>query len=99
MFLPPNSGSNATFLETLRLMLVHETAGRDGVPHGLELAFATPRAWLAPGRRIAVRDAPTPFGRLTYSLAARRGSVHASLDVPRSPALRTLKLRLRVPAG
>jgi len=99
MFLPPNAGSNATFLETLRLMLVHETAGRDGVSHGLELAFAAPRAWLAPGRRIAVRRAPTPFGRLTYSIVAKRGSVHAVLAVPDSPALRTLKLRLRLPAG
>ena len=42
---PPNSAANATFLETLRLLLDHESAAR------LDLAFATPRAWLEPGQR------------------------------------------------
>ena len=51
MYLPPNGAANAAFLETLRLLLVHET------PDGLELAPATPRAWLAPGKRIVVRRA------------------------------------------
>src|SRR6266545_3125926 len=99
MFLPPNSGSNATFLETLRLMLVHEVRSSGGASRGLELAFATPRAWLRPGRKIAVSDAPTSFGTVSYSLSAAAGSVHASLDVPSAGALRTLKLRLRLPRG
>jgi hypothetical protein len=99
MFLPPNSGSNAAFLETLRLMLVHEVEGSSGAARGLELAFATPRSWLRPGRKIAVSDAPTSFGRLSYSLSALDGSVEATLDVPSSPTPRTLKLRLRLPRG
>jgi hypothetical protein len=99
MFLPPNSASNAAFLETLRVMLVHESEGRGGAAGGLELAFATPRAWLRPGRQIAVTDAPTSFGALSYSLAATKGVVEGSLDVPTSAALRTLKLRLRLPVG
>jgi hypothetical protein len=99
MFLPPNSGSNAAFLETLRLMLVHEVKGAGGAGRSLELAFATPRSWLRPGRKIAVKDAPTSFGRLSYSLSAAAGSVEALLDVPISPDLRTLKLRLRLPRG
>jgi hypothetical protein len=90
MFLPPNAGANAAFLETLRLMLIHETAG------GLELAYATPRAWLRPGRRIVVRNAPTSFGRVSYSLSAGEHSVHVSLAAPATP---TLRLRLRLPAG
>lgn len=89
MYLPPNATSNAAFLETLRLALVHET------PAGLELAFATPRAWLAPGKRIEVTDAPTSFGPLSYSLVARKGSVEVSIDVP--ARARTLRLRLRLP--
>ena len=99
MFLPPNSGSNAAFLETLRLMLVHEVKGSGGAARGLELAFATPRGWLRPGRNITVSDAPTSFGRLSYSLRAAAGSVEASVDVPSAPALQTLKLRLRLPRG
>ena len=59
MYLPPNSTANAAFLECLRLMLVHETPG------GLELAYATPRAWLEPGKRIAVNRAPTGFGPIS----------------------------------
>jgi hypothetical protein len=98
MFLPPNSGSNATFLETLRLMLVHEHE-TGGVARGLELAFATPRSWLRPGRQIRVTGAPTTFGTLSYTLSAFDGVVRASIDMPRSVALRTVKLRLRLPAG
>ena len=69
MYLPPNSISNDAFLETLRLTLVQET------PAGLRLAFATPRAWLRPGALIAVRDVPTRFGPLSYSLRAAAHTV------------------------
>ena len=49
MFMPPNSGANASYLETLRDLLVHERRTPNGAPAGLDLAFATPRA-LARGR-------------------------------------------------
>ena len=78
MYLPPNGASNAAFLETLRSLLVHETRDAGGAPHGLELAFATPRPWLRAGRRIAVERAPTSFGPVSYSLEARSG--HDSRD-------------------
>ena len=99
MFLPPNSGSNAAFLETLRLMLIHEVRGSSGAPSGLELAFATPRHWLRPGREVAVNDAPTSFGRLTYSLSVEPGNVLGLVEVPPSASLQTLKLRIRLPGG
>src|SRR5436190_8617290 len=67
MYLPPNAASNSAFLETLRLMLVHETSP-DGRPVGLELAFGTPRDWLAPGKSVAVRESPTSFGPLSYEI-------------------------------
>ena len=98
MYLPPNGASNAAFLETLRSLLVHETRDARGAPRGLELAFATPRPWLRPGKRIAVTRAATSFGPLTYSLVRRSDRVLASVEVPaRRPA--TLKLRLRLPRG
>jgi hypothetical protein len=93
MFLPPNSASNSVFLGLVRLLLIHETAKR------LELAYATPRAWLEPGKRIEVKGAPTSFGPLSYTLEAEAGVVHATLDVPRSAQLVSLKLRLRLPTG
>jgi hypothetical protein len=91
MYLPPNAASNAAFLETLRLMLVHET------PNGLELAYSTPRAWLKPGRRIAISGAPTSFGSLSYALRAAGKTVRATVEVPERA--RGLTLRLRLPRG
>ena len=91
MYLPPNAASNATFLEKLRLALVHER------PTGLDLAFATPRRWLAPGNRIAVTDVPTSFGPISFEIETTAHAVHASIEVPEG--LRSLRLRLRLPAG
>lgn len=99
MYLPPNGASNAAFLETLRLMLVHETTSRDGTPQGLELAFATPRAWLSPGQEIAVHGMATSFGRISFTIEPTIDSVHVDLDVPDGAPLRTLRLRLRLPDG
>jgi hypothetical protein len=99
MFLPPNGASNAAFLETLRLMLAHETIDARGRPRGLELAFATPRAWLAPGKRIEVRALPTSFGRLSYTIDATADSAHVTIEIPGRERLRSLRLRLRLPRG
>jgi hypothetical protein len=99
MYLPPNSASNASFLETLRLLLVHETRGSNGTPRGLRLAYSTPRPWLAPGRRIAVRKAPTSFGPLSYTMTAAVDNVLVVVDVPGRRALGSLSLRVRLPRG
>jgi hypothetical protein len=96
MYLPPNNDGSAAFLETLHSMLVHETRGREGAPRGLELAFATPRAWLESGKSITVTGAPTSFGPVSYSIARAGDVVHVGVMAP--PAL-TLKLRLRLPTA
>lgn len=98
MYLPPNGGSGAAFLETVRELLVHEVRDRAGLPHGLHLAYATPRAWLRPGRRLAVANAPTSFGPVSYSIVAGADAATVSLEMPeRRPAF--LGLRLRLPRG
>ncbi|HZR95837.1 MAG TPA: hypothetical protein VFA56_09080, partial [Gaiellaceae bacterium] len=99
MYLPPNNGAGAAYLETLRSTLVHESRGPKGAPRGLELAFATPRAWLAPGKTISVSGAPTSFGPVSFSLARDGGAVRITVTPPSAPAPATLKLRLRLPAG
>jgi hypothetical protein len=93
MYLPPNGAADAAFLETLRLLLVHETAG------GLELAYSTPRAWLRAGERIAVRNAPTAFGPVSFEIDAHARSADVSVEVPHRPRPRALSLRLRLPPG
>jgi hypothetical protein len=98
MYLPPNAASNSAFLETLRLILVHETR-REGRPVGLELAYATPRAWLAPGKSVAVRGAPTSFGPVSYEINAADGRIEGTVDVPSERPPLSLRLRLRVPTG
>jgi hypothetical protein len=99
MYLPPNGASNAAFLETLRVMLIHETIGPRGAPRGLELAYATPRSWLRPGRTIEVRAMPTSFGRVSYAIHSDARSLHVSLTVPSRARLGALRLRLRLPGG
>jgi hypothetical protein len=98
MHRPPNSANNAFFLEALRLTLVHETTDAGGSPQGLELAYATPRAWLEPGKRIEVRRMQTSFGPLSYSLDAGADAVRVHLDVP-AGLNDALRLRLRLPGG
>jgi hypothetical protein len=80
-----------------RWMLVFEEPGSDM----LWLAKGTPRAWLEDGRTIAVSRAPTPWGRLSFSLHShlQAGSVEADLELPSAPPTARVKLRLRVPEG
>jgi hypothetical protein len=101
LYLPPSSAGNDLFLVTLREQLVHWYARENGRPHGLHLAFSTPRAWLADGKRISVRAAPTPFGRLTYSLESRlaAGYVDVRLRVTSRRPIGDLKLRVRLPSS
>jgi hypothetical protein len=97
MYLPPNSVAAAAFIETLRLTLVHEVDSAAGAPRGLELAFSTPRLWLAAGKTIMVSRVPTSFGSLSYTLRAVPGAIDATVTAPGSAALRSLRLRLRLP--
>jgi len=91
MYLPPNAVAGDALLETLRQQLVQD----DGT--SLRLAYATPRAWLAPGKRIAVSDLPTSFGPVSYSLTSRAGAVHVTIDTSQLRRLHALHLRLRTP--
>jgi hypothetical protein len=99
MYMPPNTASNSAFLETLRLMLVHETRDADGNPIGLQLAYSTPRPWLGTGKTIAVHEAPTSFGAVSYELRSLAGRLEGTVEVPARRPPRTLSLRLRLPHG
>ena len=96
MYLPPNGGTASAFLETLRVALVHERRDSRGRPIGLDLAFASPRAWLADGKRIQVVRAPTSFGPVSYVIRRRGDVVRVVVEPPPAPSLR---LRLRLPSN
>lgn len=96
MFMPPNTGANASYLGTLRELLVHERRGPHGAPVGLDLAYSTPRAWLEDGKEISVSNAPTSFGNVSFSLSRSGSTIEGSLSLP---ARCRCRLRLRLPAG
>jgi len=99
--LPPNSAANASFLIQLRHLLIQDwDSDYDGRADTLNLAFATPRAWLQDAKSIEVRDAPTQFGNVSFTIASHlsRNRIDAEITLPyRRPS--TIRLRLRVPPG
>jgi hypothetical protein len=96
MFMPPNTGANASYLGTLREMLIHERRGPRGAPSGLDLAYSTPRSWLEDGKEVEVKGAPTSFGKVSFTLTRTGSTIEGSLVLP--PRCRC-RLRLRLPAG
>ena len=101
MYLPPNNEVAATFLETLRLMLVHESADAQG---GRTVSSCPPRprgrgSRRARGSRSA--RAPTSFGPVSFSIvaAAGGGAAHVHVLVPSRRPPMHLAIRLRFPSG
>jgi hypothetical protein len=91
----PDNGTAGWFMENFRNLLVLE----DGA--SLWLARATPRAWLQPGKRIIVRNAPTCFGTVAYEIASdtARGTISATIEVPGRTQPKSILLRLRHPTA
>ncbi len=81
----------------LRWMLVFE----DPASQVLWLAKGTPRDWLQDGKQVAVTNAPTRWGPLSYSLHShlQTGTVEATLELPSRPPESRVNFRLRVPYG
>jgi len=89
----PHTFSNAQQLRLLRMMLVKEE-GDD-----LLLAYAAPRAWLSGNNRISVKQAPTIYGAISYSLAAdaKVNRVRATIEpVANHSARYPRRVRLRI---
>jgi hypothetical protein len=103
MYLPPNSDSVSNFLETLRVMLVNEELTADGTPDGLQLAYSVPAAWLQQRKTITVRNAPTDFGSLSYTINGMSGkgagTITATVHVPNRNPISHLSIRLNPGTG
>src|SRR5437868_8103240 len=70
-YLPPNSASNATFLTTLRYLLVQDwDLDDDGKPETLRLCNAIPPRWLSDRAVIRVDKAPSAFGEVSFRVEA-----------------------------
>ncbi len=101
-YCPPNSASNAHVLTMLRNLLVQDfDLDDDGRPETLRLLFATPRRWLADGKRIVVKQAPTAFGPVSLRVASHLsgGEIVADVDLPGRSKPRAAFLRIRPPDG
>lgn len=88
----PHTYSNTQQLRLLRNLLVRE----DG--DTLWLGQAIPRDWLAPGKRVAVKEAPTTFGPVSYAIEPNAdGSMRVRLSPPMRNAPTEIAIRLRDP--
>jgi hypothetical protein len=97
---PPLGSNGASYLQALRLSLIHESFLRDGNPGAVMLLPATPRSWLDVGRVVKFSRLPTTCGPV--SLEMQRADQETISGAVRRhglgwPAL-PVQLRLRVPA-
>jgi len=93
-FGPPST--DGAWFEIYRNMLV-----READDHTLLLAQATPRAWMEDGKHIAVKNAPTWFGDVSFEIrsSANTGKIEATIQLDGRQAGTTVLLRLRHPEG
>lgn len=91
----PHLRSGTQQLRLLRMMLVREQGDR------LLLAQAVPQHWLKQGQRVEVRDAPTMFGPVSYTIesAADQGRMTVQLVPPRRNPPSQIQVFVRHPAG
>ena len=74
----PHGTFAAEYATLLRNMLVRET------PSGLSIMSALSPHWLRPGQGVAIHDAPTMYGKVSYTLRVNDGGARLEwhADVP-----------------
>ncbi len=65
----------------------------------LLLAPGIPRAWLAPGKKIELREAPSYFGPVSYKLEPGSQGVDAQITLPTRNPYKTAWFVVRAPEG
>jgi hypothetical protein len=101
-YCPPNSAGNAHFLTMLRNLLVQDwDLDDDGRPETLRICSATPRSWLDDGKTIEVANAPTSFGKVSFSARSllRQGHVEMDIKLPDRNQPSSIVVRPRLPDG
>src|SRR5262245_3367465 len=100
-YLPPNSAANATFLTTLRYLLIQDwDLDDDGRPETLRLLDAIPPRWLKDGSVIAIAKAASAFGEVSLRVESKLkdGVVDVTVEAPSRPVGKWL-LRIPNPPG
>jgi len=90
----PLSAGPGMALQMLRMALLRETI-ETPAQDSLRLLDGAPPEWFAPGKRIAVRNAPTFFGKISFETEASAGEIRA--HVTRPPGFRARQVILRLP--
>jgi hypothetical protein len=90
---PDKIFEEAAFLERFRNLLVMEQGD------SLWIARGTPRAWLEPGQKIVVKNAPTHFGVLSYEIVSDLDNrkITATVAIPSRDPPKSVWLRFRHP--
>jgi hypothetical protein len=93
-FGPPST--DGAWFELYRNMLVREVDD-----HTLFLAQATPRAWMQDGKNISVTNAPSKFGKVSFTLQSHANDrkIEATVQLQGTQPHTTILLRLRHPLG
>ena len=98
----PLSAGAGVMLQLLRNMLVYEPKDNDGKPTGqLALANLIPGSWLKDGKHLEVDDAPTYFGKVSFSVTShlKQGYIEAHIDPPNRSRATQIVLHLPNPNG
>jgi hypothetical protein len=100
-YLPPNSTSNAAWLNTLRHLLIQDwDLDEDARPETLRLLFGAPRRWLADGAELRVEDAPTAFGNVSCGSVSKLSAGYVQVNVTPPPkAPKSMLVRAPLPDG
>lgn len=90
---PQKTHEEARFVMQVRHMLIIEIGSE------LHLARGTPRSWLDDGKQIAITNAPSYFGEVSYRIKsfAGQGRIEAAVSLPRRDPPGAIYLRLRHP--
>jgi hypothetical protein len=81
----------------VRWMLVLEDSDEDRIYFGKGL----PRDWVASGKEIRIAEAPTRFGRISFSLKADTAAkkVNAKVDLGKAGGVKEVHVKLRMPTA
>ncbi len=79
----------------VRWMLVLEDSDEDRIYFGKGL----PRNWVASGKEIRIEQAPTRWGRVSFSMTANPAAkkVNAKIDLAKASGLKEVHLKVRLP--